>query len=520
MPEKLNVAAYFVDRNLEEGRGSKVALECGDERVTYAQLAERTNRLGNALRTLGVRPEERVMLLLSDVPEFFYSFFGTIKSGAVAVPSNTLLKPAEYEYLFHDSRARVAIVHESLMSQVQAIPRERLRYLQQIVVAGQAVPGCLSLAELLENSSAELEPEPTGRDDAAFWLYSSGSTGFPKGCIHLHHDMVFCTEAYAKAVLGMSDADRCFSVAKLFFAYGLGNAGYFPLGVGATSILFPGKPTPAAVYATIERHRPTLFFSVPTNYAALLAHRQPDGRDFDLSSIRHAVSAGEALPAPIFRAFKTRFGIEVLDAWGSTETLHMAIANRPGAVRPGSSGQVIPGCEARVVDDTDQPVGAGELGNLLVKSDATCAGYWNQHEKTKDTFQGHWFRTGDKYYEDGDGYFWYSGRSDDMMKVAASWVSPVEVESALLEHAAVQEAAVVAREDESLLVKPMAFVVLRDGVEASSALAKELEESVARKLAGYKRPRWIEFVRELPKTATGKVQRFKLRLQVKSGDTG
>jgi benzoate-CoA ligase family protein len=511
LSEAFNVATYFVDRNVLEGRGEKTAIECGDERVNYQQLFEGTNRAGNALRRLGVRHEERVVLLLLDTPEFLYSFFGTIKIGAVAVPVNTFLKPHEYEYLLNDTRAGVALVSEALLPQLQSIERKRLKYLREIVVAGGPNQEQPCLAELMANASAELEAEPTSKDDTAFWLYSSGSTGSPKGCVHLHHDMVVCSELYARNILGMNDCDRCYSVARLFFAYGLGNAGYFPLGCGATTILSPERPTPANIYADIERYRPSLFFSVPSNYAALLAHHREDGREFDLSSIRHAISAGESLPASLFERFKQRFGIEILDSLGSTETLQMVIANRPGEAKPGSSGKIIPGYEARIVDDEGQSVSPGEIGNLLIKGDSTCTGYWNQHEKTKEAFEGPWFRTGDKYYRDEEGYFWYAGRADDLFKVNGRWLSPAEVESALMAHPAIREAAVVARNDETGLTKVAAYVVVNDEFSASPQLIRELQEWVVEKIGAYKRPQWIEFLLELPKTATGKLQRFKLR---------
>jgi benzoate-CoA ligase len=499
----------MVDRNVLAGRGETIAIECGEEQVSYQQLLERTNRLGNALRQLGVRQEERVVIVLPDCPEFLYAFFGTIKIGAVAVPTNTFLKPHEYEYQLNDSRARVAIVDEAVLMQVESIPRERLRYLRNIIVLGGKTRH-LSFHELLNAASAELDPEPTSKDDVAFWLYSSGSTGVSKGCIHLHHDMVVCSELYAKGILQMNESDRCYSVARLFFAYGLGNAGYFPLHCGATTILSRARPTPVGIYADIERYHPTLFFSVPTNYAALLAHHRK-GRDFDLSSIRHAISAGEALPAPLFQRFKERFGIEILDSLGSTEVLQMFIANRPGEVRPGSSGKIIPGYEAKIVNENGNPAPNGEIGDLYVKGDSICAGYWNQHEKTKQTFEGHWIRTGDKYYQDQDGYFWYAGRADDLFKVNGRWLSPAEVESALIGHPAVLEAAVVARNDESGLAKPAAYVVVKHGSAANEELARDLQDWVARQNGSYKRPRWIEFLPELPKTATGKLQRFKLR---------
>jgi benzoate-CoA ligase family protein len=511
LPREFNVATHFLDRHPLEGRADKVAIECGEERVTYQQLLERVNQTGNALKKLGVRREERVALLLFDTPDFACCFFGAIKIGAVPIPLNTLLKPAEYQYILNDSRARILIVAESLYPQIEAIGKENLRHLETVVVAGQPRDGLHRLQHLTDESSRELRAAPTCKDDPAFWLYSSGSTGFPKGCVHLQHDMVVCSELYAKATLGITEQDRLFSVAKLFFAYGLGNGLYFSLSVGATSILWPGSPSPPNIYNVIEKFKPTLFFSVPSNYSSLLAYHREQGPDFDLSNVRYGVSAGEALPAPIFQRFKERFGVEILDAIGSTEALHMFIANRPGAIRPGSSGQILTGYEARIVDENDQPVADGEIGNLLIKGDAVCAGYWNQHEKTKETFQGHWLRTGDKYYRDQDGYYWYVGRSDDMMKVKGMWVSPVEVESALLEHPSVQEAAVIGQNDGNQLLKPAAYVVLKSGEQSSPTMAEELKKLLAGKLAPHKCPQIIEFISQLPKTATGKIQRYKLR---------
>lgn len=511
LPSTFNAAAHFVDRHVQEGRGGKVAYECGDDRVTYRQLFERVNRAGNALRNLGVREEERVALLLLDTPDFPYCFFGAIKTGAVAVPVNTMLQASEWEYILNDCRARVVVVSESLLPQIESIPADRLRYRPRIIVSGNARPGVLSVKSLLDESSPELEAYATCKDDAAFWLYSSGSTGFPKGCVHLQHDMVVCAELYAKTVLGITENDRFFSVAKLFFAYGLGNGLYFSLSVGATSILWPGSPSPPNIYSVVERHKPTLFFSVPSNYASLLSYHREQGPDFDLSTVRHAVSAGEALPAPIFHRFKDRFGVEILDAIGSTEALHMFIANRPGAVRPGSSGRILPGYDARIVDENGHDVADGETGNLLIHGDSVCSCYWNQHGKTKDTIQGHWLRTGDKYYRDPDGYYWYVGRSDDMMKVKGMWVSPIEVESVLLEHPRVQEAAVIAWGDGNELVKPAAYLVLKSGEKLSPELSDDIRRHVASRLAAHKCPQWLEFLPELPKTATGKIQRYKLR---------
>ena len=525
LPETFNAATYFVDRNVEEGRGRKIAIECGDQRVSYGEVAENVNRFANALRRLGVQPEQRVALILLDTPAFAYSFFGAIKAGAVPVPLNTLWRARDYQYALNDSGARVLVISAALLGEFSAVDRAALRRLAHVVVSGSAdsaagfalrasadkpADTALEFDALLAESSPTFEAEPTHRDGMAFWLYSSGSTGAPKGCVHLQHDMVVCAEAYAQRVLGMRESDRCFSVAKLFFAYGLGNALYMPFSVGATSILMPEAPAAARVYEVIEHYRPTLFFSVPTNFAMLLAH-QPPGREFDLGSVRHAVSAGEALPEALFHRFKQRFGVEILDAIGSTECLHMFIANRPGAAKPGSSGQIIPGYEARIVDDDDRPVPIGEMGNLLIRGDSTCAYYWNQHEKTKRTIQGDWIRTGDKYTQDADGYFWYAGRTDDMLKPGGIFVSPIEIESALMNHDAVLECAVIGRDDADGLSKPYAFVVLRDGAAGSPELAAALQQFVRERLPDYKRPRRVEFVTALPKTATGKLQRYKLR---------
>jgi benzoate-CoA ligase len=507
LPDIFNAATYFVDRNVQEGRGGKVAIECGDQRITYGEVAEGVNRFANALRALGVEPEQRVALILLDSPAFAWCFFGAIKAGAVPVPLNTLWRARDYQYALNDSGARVLVISAALLGEFSAIDRASLRRLAHVIVVGPAPAGTLEFDAVLAAASTAFEAEPTHRDGMAFWLYSSGSTGAPKGCVHLQHDMVVCAESYAQRVLGMHESDRCFSVAKLFFAYGLGNALYMPFSVGATAILMPEAPAAQRVYDVIESYRPTLLFSVPTNYAMLLAHQG----EFDLRSVRHAVSAGESLPEALFHRFKQRFGIEILDSIGSTEVLHMFIANRPGAVRPGSSGQIIPGYEARIVDDDDRPVAVGEMGNLLIRGDSTCAYYWNQHEKTKRTIHGEWIRTGDKYTQDADGYYWYAGRTDDMLKPGGIFVSPIEIESALMNHDAVLECAVVGRDDADGLSKPYAFVVLRDGRTGSPELAAALQQFVRERLPDYKRPRGVEFVTALPKTATGKLQRYKLR---------
>lgn len=511
LPEIFNAATYFVDRHILEGRGAAIAIECGEERVSYAQLAERVNRFGHALRCrLGVEPGQRVALILQDGPAFAYSFFGAIKAGVVPVPLNTMWRAGDHAHALADSDARVVVISETLLREFTAVERAALPRLAHVVVVGDPPPGCLSFDEVVAGAEPFLDAAPAHRDAMAFWLYSSGSTGRPKGCVHLQHDMYVCAEAYARGVLGMHAGDRCFSVAKLFFAYGLGNALYMPFAVGATAILMPDAPAARRVFEVIEQSRPTLFFSVPTNIGMLLACERP-GREFDLSSVRHAVSAGEALPETLYRRFHQRFGVEILDAIGSTECLHMFIANHPGRVRPGSSGQVIAGVEARIVDERDREVEVGELGNLWIKSDATCAYYWNQPEQSARTIQGEWIRTGDKYRRDADGFYWYGGRSDDMLKAGGIWVSPIEIEHALVEHEAVQECAVVGRDDGDGLSKPFAYVVLKPDAAASPELAAALQQFVRERLAEYKRPRGVAFVAELPKTATGKLQRFKLR---------
>src|SRR5882762_10092427 len=362
VPETFNVATYFVDRNVIVGRGSHVAIECGDRRITYEQLLNKVNRFGSALRRLGVRPEERVLMLLFDGPEFAYSFFGAIKAGAVPVPLNTLWKPSDYEHVIRDSRASVLVVSSELLPSIDAVPPDARRWLRHLIVVGSAdsTHTHTVFGVLLSQGSADLDAEPTSRDAPAFWLYSSGSTGAPKGCVHLHHDMVVCAELFGKGILGIRPTDRCFSVAKLFFAYGLGNALYFPFAVGATTILHPGAPTPSNVFGVIEKYRPTLFFSVPTGYGMLLA----TPGEFDLSSVRLAVSAGEALPPALYERFKQRFGVDIIDGIGSTEVLHMFISNRPDAIRPGSSGLLVRGYEARLLNDEGDAVLPGEIGNL------------------------------------------------------------------------------------------------------------------------------------------------------------
>lgn len=509
VPDRFNAASFFVDRNVDEGRGDRVAFVCEGRPTTYRALQEQVNRVGNALRGSGVGIEQRVLLALLDGPEFVATFFGAIKIGAVPVPVNTLMRSADYRYFLDDSRAPVAVVSEPLLPELgKALPEAK--QLRQTIVVGEAEAPQFAYEDWVASASSKLEAEDTSKDDMAFWLYSSGSTGFPKAAVHLQHDMLVCSDTYALQVLGMTDADRCLSAAKLFFAYGLGNAMYFPLRVGGEAVLVPGRPMPEVMFQTIHETQPSLFFGVPTLYASMLQVKDAETR-FDTSSLRLCVSAGESLPADLFRRWKERFGVEILDGIGTTEILHIFISNRAGKVKPGSTGLPVPGYDATVTDEDGRPVGVGEVGNLRVRGDSTMAFYWNQHEKTKASLLGEWIMTGDKYYRDEDGYFWYCGRADDMLKVGGIWVSPVEIENTLVAHPAVLEAAVIGKADADRLTKPKAFVVLRDAATPGDALAAELQAFVKERIAPYKYPRWIEFVPDLPKTATGKLQRFRLR---------
>ncbi len=510
LSEQLNAANVFVDENVQNGRGQNIAIYYGDEILTYQDVLELVNKTGNSLKNIGVNTEERVMLMLLDSPEFVASFFGAIKIGAVPIPANTMLKANDYQYFLNDSGAKTLIVHDILLTEIEKI-KDNLKYLKNIIVVGNAEGNYLSFNDLTMRESSDLDAAETSKDDAAFWLYSSGSTGSPKGIVHLNHDMLYCSDLYAKNVLGINEKDITFSAAKLFFAYGLGNSLYFPFRVGASAILYPEKPDPEKVFQIIERYKPTLFYNVPTLYAKMLQSMEKSVAKPDMESLRLCISAGEALPAELYNRWKNLTNLEILDGIGSTEALHIFISNRQGEVKPGSSGRIVPGYEAKILDENGIEVKTGEIGNLMIKGESNALYYWRKHDKTKKTMIGEWLHTGDKYYKDAEDYFWHCGRSDDMMKVSGMWVSPVEIENILASHEAVLECAVVGGLDEDKLVKPKAYVVLKEGYEPSSELKKELQKFVLDRAAPYKHPRWIEFIDSLPRTATGKVQRFKLR---------
>ena len=509
IPDQFNLADHFLDRHIREGRGAKVAVACEGRKVTYAEIAEQTNRVGNAYRALGLQEEQRVLLVLPDSAEFAAAYFGAMKVGAVAIPTSTALRATDYTYFLAESRARIAVVHSSLWPEFgPALAGQR--HAPKVIVCGERIEGCLPWDKLLAASYPLLEAAPTSKDDVAFWLWTSGSTGRPKGAVHSHGDWVWCCEFYARGLLGVAPEDVTFSTSKLYHAYGLGNGLMFPFHVGATTVLFPGKPQARTVLDLVNSNQPTLFFSVPTLYAALLQELERGGL-WNAGSVRLAASAAEPLPGDIFRRWKERTGVEILDGIGSTEVLHIYLSARAGCVRPGSTGQAVPGYELAIVDGNGAPVPAGAIGDLLVSGPSTAHHYWNRHELTRDRMRGKWFFTGDKYTVDEDGYYWYAGRSDDMFRVSGQWVSPNEVEGALIEHHCVLEAAVIAYEEETRLHTPKAFVVLKEGYSGDSELVRELQDFIKRRLTPYKYPRRIEFLPDLPKSAAGKLLRYKLR---------
>ncbi len=498
LPERYNAAEWFVGRHVREGRGERIAIVSDYASLTYAQLDDAVRRFAAMLVQAGVHRGDRVALILPDTPLLSVGFWGAIAAGAVAVPLNTLLKPHDHRKILTDCDARVVLADPAMVDGRSITdpsettvwtPEEANRVLSEIRPADGFAP--------------------THRDGFAFILYSSGTTGEPKGVVHLQHDMWVCCETYGKTVLRIEPGDRCFSIAKLFFAYGLGNAQYFPFHVGASAVLFAGRPSPEAVFEQVHRHRPTLFFGVPTAYANMLAAME-SGQRADFGSVRACASAGESLPGNLFERWLGRTRLEILDGIGSTEICHIFLSNHPGDCRPGSSGKPVSGYDLRIVDDTGSDVPRGELGDLLVRGDSTMAFYWNKHEASKRTLRGDWIRTGDKYAQDADGYFFHGGRSDDMLKVGGIWVSPVEVEGVLISHPKVLECAVVGEADANGLVKPHAFVTLRPGSDGAG-LEGDLKAFAKERLAPYKCPHQISIVPELPKTATGKIQRFLLR---------
>ena len=508
IPRDYNAAHDLIERNLAAGRGAKTAYIDDSGTYTYADLAARVDRVAGALTSLGLQMETRVMLAHLDAIDFPAVFLGAIKAGIVPIAANTLLTTQDYRFMLEDSRARALIVSEELLPKVAPI-LDSLPFLDRIVVSGNSAHGHLHLQALIDQAEPCSVVAPTTCDDVCFWLYSSGSTGTPKGTVHLHSSLIQTAELYARPILGIREDDVVFSAAKLFFAYGLGNALTFPLSVGATTILMAERPTPEAVFQRLRQHRPTIFYGVPTLIGAMLA--SPELPSPNEVSLRVATSAGEALPAELGRRWTEHFGSEVLDGIGSTEMLHIFMSNRPGEVRYGTTGKPVPGYEVRLVDEHGEEVAQGELGELQIKGPSSASQYWNQRARSLSTFVGEWTRAGDKYSADADGYYTYGGRSDDMLKVSGMYVSPFEVEAALMTHTEVLEAAVVGDTDHDGLVKPKAFIVTKSGVASSEVLADELRQHVKDRLAPFKYPRWIDFVEELPKTATGKIQRFKLR---------
>jgi benzoate-CoA ligase len=517
IPERFNLVPWLVDRHVAAGRGARPAIVTPDRTVSYADLAAGVARAARLLADLGVQPEQRVALLLPDGPEFAYVFFGAQKAGFVPVPLSTLATPDEIDYGLRDSRAVALVTHAGLYERIEQV-RRGVASLRHCLVAGGAPPGAVDFDGALAAQPAAFEAAPTHRDDMAYWLYSSGTTGRPKAVIHLHHDMVFCVDPYVRHVLRLTETDRVFAVPRLFFSYGLTSCLYLPFWAGASAVLVPERPDPATVFAVCATRQPTLLFTVPTALAALLredeARRSGAGDSEpavpDLLSLRLVVSAGEPLPPALHARWTRRTGIECLDGLGATEVGYIYISNRPGAVRPGASGRLLPGYRARIVDADGRDVPPGAVGELWVAGESVAAGYWNKHARTKAAFVGEWYRTGDRYRLDADGYYHFEGRADDLLRVGANWVSPHEVEACLLEHPAVAECAVVGVRDGDGLEKPRAYVVLRPGM-GGPGLEEELRAHARARLPSFKVPRWVAAVDALPKTATGKIQRYRLR---------
>ncbi|MEA2834536.1 MAG: 4-hydroxybenzoate-CoA ligase [Methylobacteriaceae bacterium] len=505
-----NAITDLLDRNIDEGRGDKVAFIDRKRQVTYKQLQAESCRVAHLLKKLGIRQEQRVALIMLDTVDYPAVFLGAMRAGIVPVLLNTLLPAEQYAYVLKDCRARALFVSPQLLSIVEPI-LPRLSDLEHVIVAGDA-PGGTSfkrLQESLDSLPQQFDAAETHPDEPAFWLYSSGSTGMPKGVKHVHTSLMETAKLYGQGVLGMREDDVVFSAAKLFFAYGLGNSLTFPMSVGATAVLLDERPTPGKIFEVMHRDQPTMFFGAATGYAGMLVD-PACAPEKGSQRLRLCISAGEALPEHVGLKWKERYGVDILDGIGSTEMLHIYVSNAPGDVKYGTTGRAVPGYEVRLVDEDGGDVRDGEIGEMVLRGPSAAEGYWNQREKSRNTFQGQWMRTGDKFMRDSEGRYTYCGRSDDMFKVSGIWVSPFEVENALVSHPSVLEAAVIPAADGDGLLKPKAFIVLK-GAEATSALDDDLKEHVKRSIGPWKYPRWIEVVDELPKTATGKIQRFKLR---------
>src|SRR4051812_9688054 len=502
-----NAAVDMVDRNVAEGRGEKTAFIDPARCLTYSELANRVARVGPMLARLGLQREDRLAMIMLDTVDFPVLFWGAIRAGIIPIPLNTLLPVEQFHYILQDSRAKALFVSPPFVKAAETamagLP------LKTLVVVGEAPAPYPSFGKLLEAESAA-PPADTSADEVAFWLYSSGSTGMPKGVRHVHTSPMATAKLYGQGVLGITEDDVCFSAGKLYHAYGLGNGLSFPMSVGATTALLPDRPTPAAIFEVLRREQPTLFFGAPTLYAMMLADPECTPENGS-KRLRYCVSAAEALPEHVGTEWKKRFGVDILDGLGSTEMLHIFVSNQAGKLRYGTSGIAVPGYDLRIVGDKGADVADGELGELLVRGPSAAEGYWNQREKTRRTFAGEWTHTGDIYVRDPDGMYRYCGRNDDMFKVSGLWVSPFDVESALISHPSVLEAAVVAKEDGDGLLRPKAFVTLKDGAKGDETLREALKEHVKQQIGMWKYPRWIDFVESLPKTATGKIQRFKLR---------
>jgi 4-hydroxybenzoate-CoA ligase len=517
-----NAVTDFVDAHIAAGRGKKIAFVDPERALTYGELQERSIRFAHALRKLGIEPEQRVALLLNDTVDYPVAFWGAIRAGCVAIPLNIYLTLPQYAYILADCRARALVIEASLLETIAPVLENLPRKPVVIVVgssaghsgSGAGAPSRNDGVEDFETLIAKASSTPftadTLSDEVAFWFYTSGSTGDPKGVRHVHSNLMATAKLFGEGVLGITENDVVHSASKLFFAYGLGNALTFPLSVGATAALWPHRPSPEGVFETLRKDRITIFYGVPSLYTALLAHKDI-GRGAGSDRLRLCVSAGEALPAHIGERWREVTGCDVFDGLGSTEMLNTFLSNRPGDIRYGSTGKPVPGYDARIIDEHGHDVADGEIGELIVRGPSAGEGYWNQREKSRRTFAGEWTHTGDKYRRDRDGYFYYCGRTDDMFKVSGMWVSPFDVEAALVSHEAVLEAAVIGKEDADGLVKPKAFIVLRNGYRADDGLLETLKHHVKDRAGPWKFPRWIELREALPRTATGKIQRFKLR---------